>query len=91
MGKKGKGKEAEGSNDTDEDIETAVSTEVIERVEVNVDKIDRTWWDNYLRGVDQEKQLDLIDDVTTQMEHLNEGDKSIWWREHTVEKRIINW
>ena len=75
----GKGYKAEDdTDDHDEKIEISIPSGEKERVPVDVNIMTRTWYDNYLRGQDTERQKELMNDIQYQIENLDENEKYVW-------------
>ena len=75
----GKGNKAEDdTDDHDKKIEISIPSGEKERVPVDINIMTRDWYDDYLRGQDEERQRELMNDIEYQIDNLDEDEKYVW-------------
>ena len=66
------------ADDNDEEVMISTPSEEKERVPVDVSIMTSDWYDNYLRGQDEQKQRELMNDIEYQIDNLDEDEKYVW-------------
>ena len=75
----GKGnKEGRDTTDDNEEMMISIPSGEKERVPVDINIMTRDWYDDYLRGQDEERQRELMNDIEYQIENLDEDEKYVW-------------
>ena len=87
--KSGSEMETTNGDNTDEDEVMDAHIPEKRRYEVNIDTMNEKWWNDYLRGLEQEDQVTLIDDITTQLKELNvaDGQNTLWVKDVDIKER----